>query len=243
MRKSLMAATAIALLFGGAAYAQESSPPPGPDPDGYYNQNDQEGYYDRNGQYHRYSETGGNSSGTYDDGSNPPAYNDTGTSNDADQPPPAYDDDEDGAGPPPPPYYREGYYEDNCRRGNTAAGTIFGAIAGGLIGSAASHGDGGAVVGGAILGGLLGNTVARDIPCEDHRYAFRAYSDGLDGQIGRRYDWRHGDNYGYFIPEREFRRNGYRCRSWSETTYVRGRSFTRAGTACRLRDGRWHFDD
>ncbi len=140
-------------------------------------------------------------------------------------------------------YYREGHYEENCRSGNTAAGTIFGAIAGGLIGSAASHGNGGAVVGGAILGGLLGNAVARDMPCEDHPYAFRAYASGLNGDIGRRYEWRHGDDYGYFTPEREFYRDRRVCRSWSETTYARGRSYTRSGTACRQDDGNWHFDD
>ncbi len=151
--------------------------------------------------------------------------------------------DDGGYDSPPPPVYREGQYEENCRRGNNAAGTIFGAIAGGLIGSAASHGNGGAVVGGAILGGLLGNAVSRDMPCEDHQYAFRVYSQGLDGDIGRRYEWRHGDDYGYFVPEREFRREGYVCRSFNETTYARGRSFTRSGTACRQRDGYWHFDD
>src|SRR4051812_36985061 len=77
-------------------------------------------------------------------------------------------------------YYRQGDYEQNCRRGNAAAGTIFGALAGGLIGNAASRGNGGAVVGGAILGGLLGNTVSKDIDCDDQPYAFRVYSDGLN---------------------------------------------------------------
>ncbi len=140
-------------------------------------------------------------------------------------------------------YYRQGQYEDNCRQGNTAAGTIFGAIAGGLIGGAASHGNGGAVVGGAILGGLLGNAVSRDMPCDDHPYAFRAYATGLNGEVGRRYEWRHGDDYGYFTPEREFYRGPTVCRSWTETTYARGHSYTRSGTACRQDDGNWHFDD
>lgn len=154
------------------------------------------------------------------------------------------DDNDYDAGPPPDrDYYREGQYEDNCRRGNTAAGTIFGAIAGGLLGGAASHGNGGAVVGGAILGGLLGNAVARDMPCEDHPYAFRAYARGLNGDIGERYEWRNGRDYGYFVPRREFHRDGRVCRSWSETTYARGRTFTRSGTACRRDDGNWHFDD
>ena len=145
--------------------------------------------------------------------------------------------------PPPPPEYREGYYEDRCRSGNNVAGTLFGALAGGLIGGAASHGNGGAVVGGAILGGLLGNAVSRDIPCEDHPYAFRAYATGLNGDIGHRYEWRHGDNWGYFVPDREFYRGRQVCRSWTETTYARGRSFTRSGTACRMTDGNWRFDD
>jgi len=211
MRKLLMAGAAVAMLCGTQAVAQT-----GPDPDGYYNQNDRNGYYDRDGRYHRYDDRD--------------RYN---------------GDNDDDAGPPPPPsgYYREGYYEDHCRRGNNVAGTLFGALAGGLIGGAASHGNGGAVVGGAILGGLLGNAVSRDIPCESQPYAFRAYATGLNGDLGRRYEWRHGDNYGYFVPEREFYRGRTVCRSWSETTYARGRSFTRSGTACRRSDGNWHFDD
>lgn len=213
MKRLLMAVAAAAMLCGTGAYAD----PPGP-PDGYYNPNDHDGYYDRNGQYHRYR-------------------NDDRSQNRD------YDDEDAGPPPPPPRYYRQGDYEDNCRRGNTAAGTIFGALAGGLIGGAASHGNGGAVVGGAILGGLLGNAVTHDMPCEDHPYAFHAYSDGLNGDLGRRYRWRNGDDYGYFIPQREFDRDGYVCRTWTETTYARGREYTRTGTACRQRDGNWRFDD
>jgi surface antigen len=146
--------------------------------------------------------------------------------------------------PPPPPaaYYERGRYEDNCRRGNQAAGTIFGALAGGLIGGAASHGNGGAVVGGAILGGLLGNTISRDIDCEDQGTAFAQFSVGLNGDIGRRYDWRGRNGYGYFTPTREFRRGGVVCRDFTETTYRGGRQYTRTGTACRERGGNWRFD-
>ena len=140
-------------------------------------------------------------------------------------------------------YYRQGSYEQNCQRGNNqVAGTIFGAIAGGLIGSAASHGNGGAVVGGAVLGGLLGNTISRDIDCNDQPYAFQTYSAGLNGRIGRRYEWNHGQERGYFIPTREFRRNGQVCRSFTETTYRGGRQLTRSGTSCRAQDGNWRFD-
>jgi putative endopeptidase len=96
----------------------------------------------------------------------------------------------------------------------------------------------------ADLGGLLGNVLTRDMPCEDHSRAFNTYAQGLDGPIGQRYEWRNRDNgdYGYFIPQREFPRDGYVCRSFSTTTFRGGQAYTRSGTACRMRDGRWHFD-
>ncbi len=216
MRKMFLAATALALVFGATAASAQPYDGPnnnsGPDPYGYYSQYDHDGYYDRDGHYIRMNDQRGNDQGG------------------------GYDNG------PPQGYYQEGQYEDNCRRNNNVAGTLFGALAGGLIGSAASHGNGGAVVGGVILGGMLGNAVTRDMPCEDHPYAMRVYAEGLDGDMGRRYQWRHGDDYGYFVPEREFRREGYMCRSFSETTYAHGRSYTRSGTACRQRDGNWHFD-
>ncbi|MCP5410926.1 MAG: hypothetical protein H6924_02095 [Alphaproteobacteria bacterium] len=146
---------------------------------------------------------------------------------------------------PPPPsarYYERGRYEQDCRRGNATAGTIFGALAGGLIGGGVSHGNGGAVVGGAVLGGLLGNTIAKDIDCDDQPYAFNVYAEGLNGPVGRRYEWRNGRNYGYFTPTREFRRRGEVCREFTETTWRGGRRVTRTGVACHERGGHWRFD-
>lgn len=217
LKKLMISGAAAVILCGMGAFAQPFEVPQGADPDGYYSRADRDGYYDRNGQYHRFNE-----------------YQDR-------------NDDSFGTPPPPPSsYYRQGYYEESCRRQNSnnrAVGTIFGALAGGLIGDAASHGRGGAVVGGAILGGLLGNAVARDLPCEDHPYAFQAYATGLNGDLGRRYEWRHGSNWGYFTPEREFNRGRQVCRTWSETTYAGGRTFRRSGTACRRSDGNWRFDD
>ena len=236
MRKMLLAATAIALVFGAMPASAQSGNGPPSDPNGYYSQSDHDGYYDRDGHYVRTNGQGQdqNGNGPSDQGPNsgPP------------------DQGYDNGGPPPSPY-QQGAYEDNCRRSNNAAGTIFGAIAGGLLGSALSHGhawhghgnnQGGAIVGGAIVGGMLGNAVTRDMPCEDHGTAFQVYAEGLDGEIGHRYEWRHGDDYGYFVPEREFRRDGYVCRSFTETTYTHGHNFTRSGTACRMRDGNWRFD-
>src|SRR6185295_11990444 len=107
-------------------------------------------------------------------------------------------------GPPPGPsaYYQSGRYEQNCRSGNAAA-----------------------VIGGAVLGGLLGNTIARDIDCDDQPVAFNVYAQGLNGDLNRRYDWRGRNGYGYFTPVREYRRGGVVCRDFTETTYRNGREF------------------
>jgi surface antigen len=205
------------MVFANPAFAQGA--PDRNDPYGYYSQMDHEGFYDRDGNYVR---------------------------NKDNQPRP--NDDYDNA--PPPQVYSESTYDEQCRKGNNAAGTLFGAIAGGLLGGAighhggphGGHTDAGAVVGGVILGGMAGNAMTRDMPCEDHPYAMRVYATGLNGEIGRRYDWRRGDDYGYFVPDREFRRSGYTCRSFNETTFVRGRKYTRSGSACRMNDGNWRFD-
>lgn len=215
---TLLAAASLVLAFNPNSISAQPYPgAPGPDPYGYYSQYDRDGYYDRNGQYHRIYQA-------------PPP------------PPAAYPV---PAPPPPAPagiYYQQGRYENDCHRGNAVAGTIFGALAGGLLGSAASRGNGGAVVGGAVLGGLLGNTISREIDCEDQPYAFNVYATALNGDIGRRYEWRHGDAHGEFTPIREFRRRDEICREFRETSY-RGRDErSHDGTACRGRDGHWRFD-
>ncbi|MEI9989698.1 MAG: hypothetical protein WDM86_06635 [Rhizomicrobium sp.] len=210
--------TKILLLAAAAAIAMSvdgalADPSDGPDPQGYYSRTDHDGYYDRNGHYQHFT--------------------------DADRPPP---DDDDGPPPPPPRYYHEGDYERDCHAGN-AAGTVFGAAGGGLIAGAASHGNPAAIVGGVLLGGLFGHAVTHDIDCDDQRYAFNVYADGLNGDIGRRYEWRHGDSYGYFTPTREYSEDGLRCRAFTSVTWRHGEEFHHDGSACYGRDGYWHFDD
>src|ERR1700746_3985855 len=127
-RTPLMAAGAA--LFAPALPATAQNYGPQRDPDGYYSQSDQRGFYDRNGTYHQMREQ-------YDQRRGQDERQGYGAGTRYDQ---------------SANYYRQGEYEQNCRRGNVVAGTIFGAAAGGLIGSAVSRGNGGAVVGGAVLG-------------------------------------------------------------------------------------------
>ena len=221
IRKILLSAGAGVFLLSGAASAQPGWVPPGNDPSGYYSDSDHNGYYDHDGRYRRIRDRGGR----YDRDDGPP---DRGYG-----PPP----------PPPPAYYQQGRYEDSCRRGNAANGTIFGALAGGLIGGLASHGNAGATVGGVVVGGLLGNVVGRDIDCDDQPVAYRVYADGLNGDIGRPYEWHNRGNRGTFTATREFHRGGLVCRDFTETSYRGGQSFTRTGTACReAGTGNWRFD-
>jgi surface antigen len=221
IQKILLAGCAALTLLSGSASAQPGWVPPGNDPAGYYSDADHSGYYDREGRYRHIRDRGGR-----DDRD--------------DRPPPPPDR---GYGPPPPAYYQQGRYEDSCRRGNATAGTIFGALAGGLIGGAASRGNGGAVIGGVVLGGLLGNVIGRDIDCEDQPVAYRVYAEGLNGDIGRPYEWSNRGNRGTFTATREFRRGDQVCRDFSETTWRGGQSFTRTGTSCReVGTGNWRFD-
>jgi surface antigen len=215
----LMAAAAALCLTSVAASAQNY---PSRNPDGYYSQSDRNGYYDRSGSYRRMQEEQRRED-----------MRDQRREDRRDDRREARDERN---------YYRQGAYEQNCQRGNAVAGTIFGAAAGGLVGSAVSRGNGGAVIGGAVLGGLLGNTISRDIDCNDQPYAFNVYSNGLNGEVGRRYDWNRGSNRGYFQPTREFRRSGTVCREFIATSYRGGREMRRQGVACRASDGNWRFD-
>lgn len=161
-----------------------------------------------------------------------------------------------GYGPPPPPNDDYGpapdRYDDrgarydygaDCRQRNNAGGTVLGAIAGGVIGNQFGRGGGkaAATVGGVILGGIIGNKIASDTDCQDRQYAFPVYYRGLDGQIGRRYDWRDPrGHYGYFTPIREYRRHHRWCRDFEVGVWRHHQWNINNGTACRYDDG-WHF--
>jgi surface antigen len=262
IQKILLAGCAAAILTCGAASAQPGWVPPGNDPGGYYSNQDVNGFYDRDGRYQRIRDLGRDRDRLSPQPSMAPPGNDPGGYySDADRD--GYYDrdghfqhvrfarrDRDYGPPPPPPRYDgappPGAYTParDCRRDNRATGTVLGAIAGGLIGGFASHGNGLATVGGVIGGGVLGNAIAGDMDCEDQAQAFPIYVDSLNGDIGRPYEWRRGSNRGTFTSTREFRRGGQVCREFAATTWRDGNSHVRTGVACRdVGDrGGWRFD-
>jgi len=130
---------------------------------------------------------------------------------------------------------------DDCHSDH-ATGTVLGAIVGGAIGSAVSHGNAGAVVGGAIFGGIAGNAIGRDIDCEDRDYAGHAYQEAFDGDVGEHYEWtgRHG-NHGYVVVTDEYRRDGHRCKDFTQVVWRHDERFERNGTVCR-HHGDWEFE-
>ena len=132
-------------------------------------------------------------------------------------------------------------FADECSGRDHTAGTVLGAIAGGVLGGAASRGDGLAVAGGAILGGLAGNAIARDMDCDDRPYASRAYRQSFSGPVGQRYNWNRGPNRGYVVNSREYRVRGEVCRDFTQVTYRKGRELRRQGTACRPARGDWYI--
>lgn len=131
-------------------------------------------------------------------------------------------------------------FADECSGRDHTGGTILGAIAGAAIGSAAGHGNAGAVVGGALIGGFAGNAISRDIDCEDRGRAEYAYRDSFHGRVGRHYEW-HGRERGYVMTTREYRRRGRVCRDFVQVVYRHGREIRREGTACRYRGGDWRI--
>jgi len=158
------------------------------------------------------------------------------------------------------PDYRRGYYDDRpyaqgyardmreCQRdgGNQqATNAAIGAAAGGLLGNqVAGRGSRtGGTIAGVLLGAIAGYALTKEVDCNDRAYAEPTYQRGLEGPVGRRYDWRNDQDQdrGSFTPTRQYRRDNYTCRDYTATTYRDGRPMRRNGSACRYEDGNWYF--
>ena len=131
-----------------------------------------------------------------------------------------------------------------------AAGTVGGAIIGGIIGNQFGHGGGraAATVGGAILGGIAGHEIAKD-SCRDERYdAYYyddAYNDAFEYGDDRRYEWRnpHSHRRGWVRPT-EYYEDGWHdndgpCRAFETRVYDGDDEEYAHGVACRTGRGRW----
>jgi surface antigen len=144
--------------------------------------------------------------------------------------------------------YAPGYARDCGRdqQNQQATNAAIGAAAGGLFGNqVAGRGSRtGGTIAGVLLGALGGFALTHQVDCGDRNYAEPAYTRGLEGRLGQRYDWRNSqdNDHGYFTPTREYN-DGYNhtCRNWVSSTYRSGQRMRSNGSACRYEDGNWYF--
>ena len=126
-------------------------------------------------------------------------------------------------------------------------GTVGGAIAGGLAGSAIGTGSGRLVaVGiGTLLGSMAGGEVGRSLDRADRLYLERTTGHALEyGPSGTAQTWRNPDNghYGAVTPKPAYQTpQGQYCREYQQTITVGGRTEQAYGTACREADGSWRI--
>lgn len=122
------------------------------------------------------------------------------------------------------------------------AGTLIGAAAGALLGSAVSDSTVLIAVG-AVAGAYLGGQLGRRLDERDRSYmqssTQKALATAPAGQTSR---WSNPDsgNSGTITPQRNFTNNqGQTCREFQQSITVSGQTETGYGTACRQPDGTW----
>ena len=119
-----------------------------------------------------------------------------------------------------------------------------GAVAGGLVGSAVSRGNGriAAVIAGAAIGGIVGSEIGRSLDRVDRQYAQRAELDALEkGRSGEQTEWRNPESgrHGVVVPSYPYLRGKKSCRDYTHKIYINGNQQALRGTACRNPDGTW----
>jgi surface antigen len=124
------------------------------------------------------------------------------------------------------------------------AGTLLGAIAGGLLGSQIGEGDTRlfAVGAGTLLGAMVGGEIGRSLDATDRllmeRTAGRAFEySPSDTTVG----WRNPDtgHSGTYTPQNVIQQPNSVCREFQQTVTIGGRTEEAYGTACRQADGTW----
>lgn len=131
-----------------------------------------------------------------------------------------------------------------CEEGHEReqAGTLIGAAAGALLGSAVS--DSAVLVAvGAVAGAYLGGQLGRKLDERDRQYLQTTTQNSLTkapaGQTSR---WANPDsgNSGTITPQKTFKNTeGQDCREFQQSVTVSGQTETGYGTACRQADGTW----
>ena len=124
------------------------------------------------------------------------------------------------------------------------AGTLLGAIGGGLLGSQIGEGDTRlfAVGAGTLLGAMIGGEIGRSLDATDRllmeQTAGRAFEySPSNTTVG----WRNPDtgHSGTYTPQNVIQQPNSVCREFQQTVTIGGRTEEAYGTACRQADGTW----
>jgi surface antigen len=124
------------------------------------------------------------------------------------------------------------------------SGALIGAVTGAVVGNQVGKGTGRvfATAAGAIIGGIVGSEIGRKLDEEDRRAAMEAEYAALEEEkLGGRHRWENprSGHHGEVVMQREFNRDGLRCREYEHTIYIDGEPDVLRATSCRAEDGRW----
>lgn len=130
----------------------------------------------------------------------------------------------------------------------TTAGTVLGAVGGGLAGSTIGKGRGSKIATGVgvLIGAALGHSIGSSLDRADLALAQQAEARAYNAPIGQAITWENPDtgNYGSYTPRRDGRTaNGELCREYQTTVTIGGRTEEAIGTACQSSDGTWHIQN
>ncbi len=124
-------------------------------------------------------------------------------------------------------------------------GTILGAVAGGLAGSAFGRGEGRLVMTGlgTLLGAYVGSETGQSLDRADRIAAARTAQVTLESApTGQTATWSNPDSghSGTVTPVRTYQEpSGAYCREYQQSVTVGGQTERAYGTACRQPDGSW----
>ena len=127
------------------------------------------------------------------------------------------------------------------------AGTLLGAVGGGLAGAQFGKGSGQmwAVGIGTLAGALLGREVGVSLDRADRQYMEQTAQQSLESNRSNQTSrWRNPDsgNQGSFTPTETYYTGDNRpCREYQQTVTIGGRPEQVYGTACREADGSWRI--
>ena len=125
------------------------------------------------------------------------------------------------------------------------AGTLVGAVGGGLLGSTIGSGRGQlvAVAAGTIIGAWLGNEIGKSLDRADRLALEGAQDTAYSAPVGQPIAWNNSDsgNYGTVTPVRDGNNTstGAYCREFQHDVTIGARSERAYGVACRQPDGTW----